>query len=217
VPVRAPAARSSLADRAYHEIKALLQNGVFAPGSFLSERQLAKQLGMSKTPVKSALVRLEMEGFLSVAPQQGIVVREMPIHEILDLFDIRIALESFVVRRIAGRLLPEQAVRLKENLRGQSVAVRKGDQESSIRLDTEFHTLLCEFSGNREITEVMLRLRDKLHRIIFRIQRLTPQRLAAGVREHAQIAQAVFQGKGDLAARRVVDHLEVGKHLVATR
>ena len=70
-----PAARSFLKERAYDDIKKRLLSDAYPPGTFLSERQLALSLGMSKTPVKAALERLESEGFITVSPQQGIVVR----------------------------------------------------------------------------------------------------------------------------------------------
>src|SRR5262245_56779925 len=82
-------------ERAYSEIKRRILNCDYPPGSFLSERNLATTLGMSKTPVKAALERLEHEGFITVSPQQGIVVRELSIREIADQYEIRTALESF--------------------------------------------------------------------------------------------------------------------------
>src|SRR4051794_4236895 len=96
-PDRAPTnghgpARSFLKDEAYEKIKGRLLEGDYAPGSFLSERQLAENLGMSKTPVKAALERLESEGFIAVSPQQGIVVRELSVREIADQYEIRAAL-----------------------------------------------------------------------------------------------------------------------------
>src|SRR5258706_11327592 len=107
---------------------------------------------MGKTRVRAALPRLEMDGFVPVSPQQGIVVREPSIHEIVDLFDIRIALETFVVRRLAGNLTPEQTTKLRANLDAQARAVKDHDNEAATRLDTDFHLLLCEFLDNREIT-----------------------------------------------------------------
>ena len=86
--------RRLLADRAYDALKTSLRSGAYPPGSFLSERQLAARLGMSKTPLKSALVRLEQEGYLRISPQQGIVVREPSIQEVSDLFDLREAIEK---------------------------------------------------------------------------------------------------------------------------
>jgi DNA-binding GntR family transcriptional regulator len=110
------AAASLLKERAYDELKRRILNDDYPPGSFLAERRLAEQLGMSKTPVKAALERLELEGFICVSPQQGIVVREFSVHEIADLYEIRAALESYTMRLIAGRLSEAQIARLRANL-----------------------------------------------------------------------------------------------------
>src|SRR5262249_52042289 len=81
------AGRGLLKDRAYDEIKRYILNNDFPPGTFLAERQLAAQLGMSKTPVKAALERLELEGLICVSPQQGIVVRDLSVQEIADQYE----------------------------------------------------------------------------------------------------------------------------------
>src|SRR5262245_38160255 len=74
-------------ERAYAEIKRRLLKNEYPPMSFLSERLLVAQLGMSKTPIKAALERLEAEGYVTVSPQQGIVVRELTVHEIADQYE----------------------------------------------------------------------------------------------------------------------------------
>lgn len=211
-----PATRPTLAQRAYEDLKTLLLKGTYSPGDFLTEGELARRLRMSKTPVRTALTRLEMDGFVTVSPQQGIVVREPSIHEILDLFDIRTALETFVVRRLATSITPEQTGRLKANLEAQARAVKDHDNAGATRFDTEFHLLLCEFAGNQEIREVMERLRSKLHRIILGIQTRNPERVITGWREHEAIAEAIFQGKPEQAAQRVTAHLETGKRFFAS-
>jgi DNA-binding GntR family transcriptional regulator len=152
-----------------------------------------------------------MDGFVTVSPQQGIVVRESSIHEVLDLFDIRMAMESFVVRRLATNITPEQIERLRANLEAQSKALKEQDNQISTRLDTEFHLMLCEFAGNQEIRDVMDRLRGKLHRIILGIQNKNPARISDGVREHEAIAEAIIKGKGEQAAQMIIQHLEWGK------
>ena len=215
-PVARPAVRPTLANRAYDDLKGLFQNGTYSPGDFLTEGELARRLKMSKTPVRTALTRLEMDGFVTVSPQQGIVVREPSIQEIIDLFDIRMALETFVVRRLAGNLTPGQTARLRENLDAQGRAVKDRDNEAATRLDTEFHLLLCEFLDNREIMVAMERLRGKLHRIILGIQNRSPERLMDGWREHESIAEAVNQGRAEQAAQRVVQHLEWGKKFLVS-
>ena len=100
-----------LKERAYSEIKQRLQAGEYASGTFLSERQLAIQLGMSKTPIRAALERLEQEGFVAISPHQGVIIRDLSVHEIADQYEFREALETFVARRMAGRLTPAQTDR----------------------------------------------------------------------------------------------------------
>ncbi len=206
--------KSLLKQRAYEELKQCIQNATFAPGAFLSERQLAVRLGMSKTPVKAALERLEAEGFVAVSPQQGIVVRALSVHEIADQFEIRLALESFVLRTLAGSLNAAQIVRLRENLRRQHQAAKTDDLTTAIALDTEFHTLFCEFLGNREILRVMLQLREKMHRVVARVFDQSNHRLTASYREHKAIADAVLEGHGDRAVTALEEHLNYGKQLL---
>jgi len=209
--------RSLLQDQAYERLKELIQSGGLPAGSLHTERRLSEQLGMSKTPIRAALTRLDIEGFVSVSPQLGIAVRETSLHEIVDLFDIRTALETFVVRSLAGRLQPPQVERLRANLKEQKNCAQGGDSRTLTRLDTDFHLLFCEFLDNREITRVLVHLRDKLHRVILRVMSRAEGRLATAVGEHAGIAEAVIRGKGELASERVKRHLEFGKQFLMSR
>lgn len=206
--------RRLLADRAYDALKSSLQTGKYPPGSFLSERQLAAGLGMSKTPLKSALIRLEQEGFVKISPQQGIVVREPSVQEIVELFDLREAIETFAVQRVAGRLTSEQAAGLRENLREQAAAVRERRVGDATRLDTEFHAQICGFLGNREMAQTLARMRDKLHRLILTNLSRRPERLATSYREHAAIAASLIRGRGARAADLVRRHLEYGRAML---
>lgn len=206
--------KTLLKDKAYRELKELIQTGVFPPNTFLSERQLAQHLGMSKTPIRSALEHLEAQGLLAVSPQQGIVVKELSAHEIIDLFDMRAAIEPFVVSRLAGRGFATQAVRLEKNLAEQRSAATKGDARNATRLDIEFHMLLAESLDNREISIWLARCFDKLHRSILRINSLGAGRLMKSYQDHAELVEAVKVAKSDLAARRMTDHLRYGKQFL---
>ena len=203
--------RVLLKDRAYSELKQLIQDVTFEPGAFLSERQLAGHLGMSKTPVKAALERLEMEGFIAVSPQQGIVVRELSVHEVAEQFEIRLTLESHVLRSVAGQLDDEQAAALKNSLKQQKQAAKRRDVAELVALDAEFHMLFCQFHGNREITRVMSQLREKIHRVIGRVYQQQPSRLGSSCDEHEAIVAAVLAGDADLSAQRLEEHLNFGK------
>jgi DNA-binding GntR family transcriptional regulator len=208
-------AKVLLKDRAYAQLKDLIQSGFFAPNDFLSERQLVQRLGMSKTPIRSALEHLESQGLVAVSPQQGIVVRDLSAHEITDLFDMRAAIEPFVVSRLAGRTLARDQVDLVQaNLREQRSAAAAGDALAATRLDIAFHTLLADLLDNREISAWLARCFDKLHRSILRINRLASGRLLKSYEDHAAIAAAVLAGKETDAGQGMAEHLRYGRQFL---
>ncbi|QDU92816.1 GntR family transcriptional regulator [Lignipirellula cremea] len=210
----APGDRSFLQQRAYEELKRWIQETTLEPGAFLSERRLAAELGMSKTPVKAALVRLEAEGFVLVSPQQGIVVRELSVHEIADQFEIRRALETFVLRAVAGKLNAAEADRVQENLRLQEQAAASREIGQAVELDADFHAMFCEFLGNQEILSVMARLRDRMHRVISRVLEQDGERIETSRHEHQAIAAAVLQGDAERAVQAMEEHLNYGKQFL---
>jgi DNA-binding GntR family transcriptional regulator len=209
-PLRPPLMKA----RAYEEIKAFIQCGDLAPGSFLAERQLAERLGMSKTPVRAALVRLEAEGFITISPQQGILIRDLTVAEIVEQYEIRTALETYVVRTLAGQLSPEQIALVRANLRAQKACPEDAPVARGVALDSEFHMLFCGFLGNREILGSMNRLREKIVRVITTVFKFNPLRVRASYEEHRAIAEAVIAGNGTAAAQLIEQHLEAGKQVL---
>ncbi len=207
----------SLKHRAYAALKDRLISGALTPGTLLSERRLAQSLKMSKTPVHGALERLEAEGFVTVTAQQGIIVRAVSPEEIADHFEIREAIETFVVARLAGKLTSEQAGRLKQNLAEHRRAVRQGDIAEHIRIDSEFHLHLCDCHGNKEITRAMGQIRDKIHRVMHHISTRFPVRMNGALSEHEAIVAALLAGDGPAAADRMTSHLRNGLQSVYDR
>jgi DNA-binding GntR family transcriptional regulator len=204
-------ARGLLKERAYIELKGLILEGALEPGGFLAERQLAVRLGMSKTPIRSALERLESEGFVRISPQQGAIVRDLSLREIADQYEIRIALESYIVRSLAGRLTPEQTRLVETNLEAQRVNLETGDVRRGVALDEEFHALFGDFLGNHEILRVMGQLREKIHRVILQVFKTNFGRMVSSYEEHRGIAEAIIQGDPASASRRIEEHLRFGK------
>ncbi|WP_165072439.1 GntR family transcriptional regulator [Paludisphaera rhizosphaerae] len=204
-------ARGLFKSRAYDEIKGMILSGELAPGAFIAERPLAYRLGMSTTPVRSALQRLEMEGLILISPQQGAVVRDFSFREVAELYEIRMALEPFVARRIAGRLTAEQIERVNANLAAQQANLARRDIGLCVRLDEDFHTLFSEFLDNREICRVMGTLRDRTHRVFHRVFSLNPGRMEGSYNEHVVIAKTIIEGDAELAAQRVETHLDYGR------
>jgi DNA-binding GntR family transcriptional regulator len=206
--------RDLLRTRAYHSIKEMILHERVVAGSFLSKRVLAKQLGMSPTPVHSALERLEAEGLVRISPQQGIVVREFSIQEIADFFEFRLAIESFVIRSIAGRLTAQQKSRLRENLKAQSATAKNGDLDAFVQVDAEFHHLICELQGNGQIVASMSQLRDKLYRVARSVSTRVSDRPTTAYKEHKGIADAIISGDAEVAVERLTDHINFGRRVL---
>jgi len=205
-----------LKNQAYEAIKAQIVSGELPPGAFLSERGLAARLGMSKTPVRTALERLEMERYVTISPQQGIIVRGLSVTEINDHFDLRIALETFVAGKLAGRLTSGEFEALANNVRANAAAAEAGDKARCMALEMAFHLLLCEIHGNQEITRVMEHQRDKFMSAIMPLIGRHAEHLAQAVAEHAGIVEALRRGDGRDAATRIVQHLNNGRKLLVS-
>ncbi len=220
LPIRAkspgtPRVRELFKNRAYDELKSRFFNNQYEPGTNLSERQLAEELGMSKTPVKAALERLEMEGFITVSPQSGIIVRELSDAEIADIYDIRIALEGFVLKSIAGKLSPGQMQLWNQNVTALSDVVKSPEiRQRAVALDAEFHLLPCEYLGNTQIVYTMQQLSCKMQAVINRVFKLLPDRASQSLREHQEIVDAVRRGEGQRASDLAEAHLRTGHQIL---
>lgn len=203
--------RTLLKDKAYLTLKQQILEDRYPPGSALAERRLAEELGMSKTPVKAALERLELEGYITIAPQQFVRVRELELSDISEQYEVRTALETYIVRCLAGHLSDDHKQRLVENLNrqrelmGPDAAI--GDR---VAADAAFHLLLAEVLANKSIFRIMSDLQDRIYRVITRVLRRTPERYAASVEEHQRIADAVLAGEAEKAAKLVAEHLHHG-------
>ena len=209
--------RTFLKEKAYEELKTLLMDGTYSPGTFLSERKLGEQLGMSKTPIRAALERLEAEGFVATAPQQGIIVRELSLREILEHYEIRTALETYIIQQITGKLTEGQIAQLGANLAAQQASMESGDTNGHVEADADFHLLLADFLGNEEIKQVMQHQRDKMFRVAVQISRQNPPRMRSSLAEHTALFEAIRDGNADLAAERIRAHFEAGKRYLLTR
>lgn len=205
-----------LKDQAYETIKTLILDGELQIGTFLSERLLVDRLGMSKTPIRVALERLEQEKFIIISPQQGVMVREISLDEIRDHYEIRIALETFIVQRLANRLSNEQFDRLEENLETMRMQLETNNRTGAMHTDADFHLLLCDFHGNQEIAQVMRHQREKLYRVVTKLQGKHPDRLEKSLDEHRTVVEALKNKDGDLAAAKMLDHLNNGRRLLIT-
>lgn len=200
-----------LKDIAYNQIKEHILDERFEPGRFLSERELIELLEMSKTPIKSALTRLETEGFLTVSSKQGIIINDLAIDRIIDIYDLRTALETFNIQCIVGRGLSEtQTAELKANLEATEEIVGRLNVKEFAKADHEFHLLICKFAGNQEINRVLLNYQDHLLRITLRHLKKDPHRMRDFLQDHKDIFAALEKGSAE-SVERMKEHLQASK------
>lgn len=209
--------RELLKDQAFRKLKDMILSGEYPPGTVLSEQQLSETLGMSKAPIRSSIERLDFDGYVRVAPQQGIVVAELSLEAVIDHFELRTALETYVVGRLVGKLTDSQRNEIEANLALQREVAAQSDLKTYRGIDIEFHLLLARAHGNAEIERVMTRQTEKLQRIITRIIGQHPPRMLEGTLEHAAILQAMLGGSEEEAVRLMQEHLAWGRRFLATR
>jgi DNA-binding GntR family transcriptional regulator len=205
-PIDRPA---SLKDAAYRAIKDQLVSGGLEHDKIYSAQHFAGLLGVSRTPVREALLQLAGEGFLVCLEARGFKIKDFSAREIADVFETRRMIESFVARRLVESLGPADFRTLKENLRAMAEQARQGNVHGFMEADKEFHLSLVRRAGNQMLVSIMETIRN--HIAVFGLKALSHQgRFQEVIREHRAIVKALEQ-KDRRRALRAVHH-----HLVAT-
>jgi len=204
----------TLKEKAFETIKANIVSGVWEGGTFLSEKALSELLQMSKTPIRSALDRLEMMGLVKLSPNQGVIVQEVSLKKILDIYQLRLALETFAVRQLTGKLDRRFFDRLDGNLERQARAVEREDIVEYVNLDREFHETIVAALDNEEYTEAMSRLQDKFVMTVRTTFVKNKARLLGSREEHVRIRDALAGDDPLLAERLVTSHIEYVKTIM---
>jgi len=192
--------------RAYEALHEAIVSAELEPGRQLSENELADMLGVSRTPVREALVRLQDERLVVIVPQLGTFVTRISPEAVADAAFVREALECAAVRLTAQKADGEGLSQLQSNLGAQDRASAVADPVAFDRLDAALHGLLCELSGH----PVAWRLSQRANGHLERIRRLSlrePAYLSEMVREHHAVVAAVAEQDADAAERALREHL----------
>jgi len=197
---------SALKDWAYGIIKDSILSFRFPPGAQLRIEQLADEMGISRTPIREALLKLESDGLVRTVPRVGFFVTEITKRDLEELFELRELLESYAAGKIAPLLTDDDLAHIKRLLETSVSAVERGDLDEFLKAEIAFHTFLIEGCDNRRLVEVMKGLEDLTHR-----ERVLSLRSLENVREslteHQRIAEALHQRDGELASRRMREHI----------
>jgi DNA-binding GntR family transcriptional regulator len=148
---------------AYHRIKRGILDLRYRPGEKLSETQLAQQLNLGRSPIRTALARLEGEGWIRILPQSGTFVRDLSPTEVRDIAELRLLLEVHAAERATERISSQELIALRSEFNGLMARGVEGYFDEFLRLDDRFHTTLHRLAGNQRITEILRNLRDQIH------------------------------------------------------
>lgn len=203
---RSPKGNVAIDDAVYGAIRQAMLSGRLRPGTKLQEPVLARLLKVSRERVRKALHRLVHERWLEAVPNRGTFVPAPSVEELRELYEVRSILEAAVVTRLADGAGAAASQRLKAHVAQERVAVRSGDRSRLFGLSTEFHALLAELCGNRQLSSTLRALlpRSSLHFSLF-----APPQLhnCAGPHDHGDIVKAVLAGNADKARQLMSDHL----------
>jgi DNA-binding GntR family transcriptional regulator len=208
--------RSSTSSYAYDQLKSLVLSGDVPLGIRLKEEHLADRLGVSRTPVREALLRLFAEGFLTRHTEGGYRVVTPSAQAMANLYEVRRALELFAIRRTGpdGRPAhdPDALAAIRDEWHRLTVDAPLTDPEFVI-LDEEFHAGLVEASGNPELAEEVRRINQRI-RPVRSHDFVTPGRIAATIDQHLAIVGALLDGRVDEAADRLDRHIRESQAVV---
>ena len=196
----------SLADQVFEHIERDILSGKYERGEIITESKLSAELGVSRTPIREALRRLEQEHLIEESGK-GSVVIGISEKDLEDIFLIRKQLECLAASMAAKNHTDEQLAELKETLELQEFYVTKADTEHVKYMDNKFHRILYKLTGSTVFYDTLV----PLHRKIQKYRRASLQsksRATESVLEHRRVYEAIASRDGDLAAKTVLEHIE---------
>lgn len=181
-------------------------NGHFKPGDHLVERELAKKMGISTTPIKEAMRVLEYEGLVTRIPRKGTYVSENVNTTIKEILLLRASLEGLAAKLAALKATEEQIARLEALLKQMDVLSRNKNNTELTKLNSEFHNLITEMCQNRMITNILKTIRS--FDLAFRKRALQhDEQIDKGFAEHKGIFEAIIAHQPELAEQRMKEHI----------
>ncbi len=188
-------------EHAYAEIKRRILDGELCPGAQMLETEVADLLGMSRTPVREALIRLSEDRLVEVRPRHGMTVRSVSPHDMREIYEVLTSLETTAAGLAAARGLPEEELAALENAVAEmEAALERDDLRGWAAADEKFHDLLVEGSGNARLNQIVDTLKGQSHRVRMMTLHLRPKPVASN-EDHRAVVEAIRRRDPEAAAR----------------
>jgi phosphonate utilization transcriptional regulator len=205
----------SLASVAQGELERLILIGELAPGAKLTEVALAERLGISRGPLREAFRMLEEAGLVRTEKNRGVFVRDLPVEEAVEIFDLRAAMEELVGRRLAEQITAAQLKEVRAMVDAMERAVKAADARSYHLLNLQFHERLVEMAGNGKLTAIYRKLIKELS-LFRRLNLADSWLLPVSAGEHRAIVKAIASGDAEAAGRAMAEHVRESKERTVT-
>lgn len=191
----------------FKSVRGAILSGVLKPGERLMEVQLAEKLGVSRTPIREAIRKLELEGLVIMMPRKGAYVADLSIKDITDVLEVRAALEGLASGLAALRITDEEIEELKLTALHFHQAIEADDFDRIVEMDIEFHDRIFKATRNEKLLQITNSLREQVQR--FRIMYINESNKSKDLsKEHFEIVEAISKRNMEIAEKIAKRHIE---------
>ena len=194
----------------FENLRTAILEGELKAGKRLMEVQLAEQLGVSRTPIREAIRKLELEGLVVMLPRKGAYVANMSFKDLIDVLEIRASLEGLAAYLAAERRRDEDIAELERVAKEFEKSVRETNIDNVLKKDIEFHEKIFLMANNKKLYQIITSLWEQVHR--FRVTYVSNYEASLSlVDEHNKILEAIKSGDSELAKKYATEHIELAE------
>lgn len=196
-----------LRDVVFNTLRQAILRGELSPGERLLEIHLANKLGVSRTPIREAIRKLELEGLVIMIPRKGAVVAEITEKSLRDVLEVRRALEALAVRFACEKILPEEIEELKVAAKEFEEALKTGDITVYAEADVRFHDIIYRITDNQRLIQLLYNLREQMYR--YRVEYLKREDShPVLLSEHQYIIETLQNRDTENAEKAICAHID---------
>ena len=202
-----------LREMVYEELKMQILKGSIIPGTRMMEVELAEEMGVSRTPIREAIRKLEKEGLVTIEPRRGAYASMISTEDMVEILEVRQDLEGLAAYFAADRMEKSQMEELRQVSNSYNEAVKEGNMEAMIKHDTRFHHIIVESCRNK----ILVQMIEQLQELVLRFRHIyydNFKRAENMPEEHEAIVAAIAEGDADKARAAADIHIERLKELV---
>jgi DNA-binding GntR family transcriptional regulator len=203
---------SNIRDNTLKELREAILDGKLKPGERLIERDIAGKLGISRTPVREAIRKLELEGLVTQVLGKGVVVAKISFEEVIEIYNIRAVLEGLAAKLAAEKINLQIRNKLKMLISEMETAIRNDDQDKMSRLNTEFHEVIYKSARSPRLYQMLSNMSEYVEKFA-KTGYKWPGRISEATKEHEQIAEAIIDRNGSLAQQFAIAHIDRSKDI----